>query len=304
MQNIPLYTNLITNIRRGNRGIAPHKPLLILSLIDLIEQEQLAVNRIPIDEKLYKLFDKYWRKIVDDSSSGNKVLLPLFHLKNDGFWSIKAKQGKLQNVAYSSKKALTADAAFGQLDEGLFQLLQDAEVRDYFRMVIYDAFFPEEPRDIIRLPDYNGDLDAEILEDVPTVYRTRRQREIMGYARHWKFRKNVMQVYDFTCCVSQMQTNRDFGVVQACHILPHSETGNQKIQNGIALCANLHLAFDAGVIGIDADYRVLVSDRLRENENSDYSIRRFKNQKILLPKNTAHYPKQEYLAAHRERFDF
>lgn len=302
MYDLNYYANLITGIRRGNKGIAPHKPLLLLSLIDTIEEEKLTVNRIPIDERLYKRFDDYWKKIVDYRSSGNKVLMPLHHLKNDGFWSIKSKQGKILNAAYTSKKALTADASFGQLDEGLFQLLQDAEIRDAFRTVIYLEFFPDEPRDIIKQSTYFN--EENVAEDVYTEYVTFKQKIISGFMRGRTFRKDILQVYDNTCCVSGLNTKPVSSLIQACHIVQHSESGNQSINNGIALCANLHLAFDLGFIGFNEDYRVLISKDLQENETSAYSIRRFKNQKILLPKNTAHYPKQEYLAAHRERFDF
>lgn len=46
---------------------------------------------------------------------------------------------------------------------------------------------------------------------------------------------------------------------------------NDTITNGIALCPNLHRAFDRGLIAIDDNFKVLVSQSFREDE-TNYSV--------------------------------
>ncbi len=302
MNDVKRYTNRILSINRS-RGKTLHKPLLLLSLIDLIEQAGITINRVPIEEELYHLFDQYWRKIIKNEDSKIKVLQPLHYLKNDGLWSISYKDGQPRKNKFSSKERLSKDAAFGQLDEGLFLLLQDADMRDYFRMVIVDAFLLGKDTDFIKQPEYAAEVQLSIFEDIQVKYTTR-TIEKTGYTRSWKFQKSIMHIYQDTCCVSKLQVEPSAGIIEACHIQPHSESGNQKIQNGIALSINLHRAFDNGLISIGDEYQVLVSKRLKESSSSPYNIRQFAQQKILLPKKELYYPSQEYLAEHREKFNF
>jgi putative restriction endonuclease len=42
-------------------------------------------------------------------------------------------------------------------------------------------------------------------------------------------------------------------MVDACHIVPFYKTYNNHPTNGIALCPNLHRAFDKGAIAVDAE---------------------------------------------------
>lgn len=60
-------------------------------------------------------------------------------------------------------------------------------------------------------------------------------------------------------------------MIDACHIVPFSESYNDIVTNGIALCPNLHRAFDSGLISIDENYKVIVSNTFIEERNN-YSI--------------------------------
>jgi putative restriction endonuclease len=78
-------------------------------------------------------------------------------------------------------------------------------------------------------------------------------------------------------------------MVDACHIVPFSVSYDDTITNGIALCPNLHRAFDRGLIAIDEDYKVVVSNSFKEEENN-YSIRAFESKTINLPTIESYFP--------------
>ena len=308
MNNILQYTNRLTRLKRGGTkyGLAPHKPLLLLSLIDLIEKEKIKVNQIPIDQKLFSFFSLYWRVLTMENTGS--ILMPLHHLKNEGLWKLIDKDGKQITTKFSSKNTLTKTVAYGQLEEGFFQLLQKKDNRDYFRTVLLDTYFENLKRfypEVHPMPSYIQDIEHSFFEDIPTEYSTK-TKKIEGYLRSWKFRHYIMRIYDETCCVSKLQVKpNSFGLIEACHIVSHAETGIQKIQNGIALSVNLHRAFDNGLISLDEKYRVLVRSKKEYSESaSPYNIRQFAKQQILLPQNELYYPSQEYLAAHRQKFNF
>ena len=93
-------------------------------------------------------------------------------------------------------------------------------------------------------------------------------------------------------------------MIDACHIVPFSESYDDTISNGIALCPNLHRAFDRGLISIDENYRVLVNPVFSESGISSHSIMQFKGQQIKLPDKQRYFPAQENLVFHRKKFGF
>jgi putative restriction endonuclease len=87
--------------------------------------------------------------------------------------------------------------------------------------------------------------------------------------------------------------------LDACHIIPFSKNQDDRVTNGLALCPNLHRAFDRGLISIDADYKVIVSDQIMEDQSHPYGLTHFIGRRILLPSERHHQPAQENLEWHR-----
>lgn len=61
----------------------------------------------------------------------------------------------------------------------------------------------------------------------------------------------------------------------------------------------MHRAFDRGLLSIDENHRILVSEHLTEDRNHPYALSALKGRKILLPQQQNHYPAQEALEWHR-----
>lgn len=91
-------------------------------------------------------------------------------------------------------------------------------------------------------------------------------------------------------------------IIEACHINSHANEGDNRIQNGIALCRNLHTAFDYGLIGLDDQYRILVKSKKTFQESTEhyYALAGLKGKSMLLPNNKMYYPSLENLRQHRE----
>ena len=69
--------------------------------------------------------------------------------------------------------------------------------------------------------------------------------ERKSYPRDPLFKKLVMSAYDCTCCVC----GRQLGLVQAAHIIPHSQSDSpNSIQNGLALCIEHHKLYDDALL--------------------------------------------------------
>ena len=126
--------------------------------------------------------------------------------------------------------------------------------------------------------------------------------EEQQFIRGGLFKRLVPQVYNFTCCISGMRLSslHGFSMIDACHIVPFTLSKDDKVTNGLALCPNLHRAFDRGMIAVDARLQVLVSDKIAEDESNGYALRKLEGKRLSLPFGKIHYPAAENLAWHRE----
>lgn len=88
----------------------------------------------------------------------------------------------------------------------------------------------------------------------------------------------------------------NISMIDACHIIPFSESYDDTVTNGIALCPNLHRAFDRGLLSITPDFRVRVSEGFVEE--GKLTLRQFEGQRISLPANKKYWPNRESLEWH------
>ena len=78
------YLHEFRNLRIDRaHGNAPHQPVLLLTVIEMIEQEQIEINEIVPPPHLVEIFLKYWNCITNRNPNPT---LPFFHLKNRSFW--------------------------------------------------------------------------------------------------------------------------------------------------------------------------------------------------------------------------
>jgi len=85
---IEQFANL--NIKNTSNGIAPHKPILLLSVIRLIESGNLVTNRIWPDDIIKDEFESNWRKYVPAGNVYKSwVWKPYWHMKNEPFWHLE-----------------------------------------------------------------------------------------------------------------------------------------------------------------------------------------------------------------------
>ena len=136
-------------------------------------------------------------------------------------------------------------------------------------------------------------------QEIQVLMQQNDEEEI--YLRGSVFRREIPKIYNNTCCISGMRIDASIAVsmIDACHIIPFSVGYDDTISNGIALCPNLHRAFDRGLITIDDEYKVIVSSKLFE-VSSQYSIKAFEAKEINLPAPANYLPLKQNFKWHRE----
>ncbi|MBC7592367.1 MAG: HNH endonuclease [Kineosporiaceae bacterium] len=117
-----------------------------------------------------------------------------------------------------------------------------------------------------------GLLDpATDLTELPEIERVR--RTVTSLVRDSKFSGAVLDAYARRCAMCGL----GLGLVQGAHIYPASAPGSRdETSNGLALCANHHLAFDRYLIAIRPDtMEVIFNPSVLELAESDEAVSTF-----------------------------
>jgi putative restriction endonuclease len=304
--------------RSASNGGAPHKPILLLSILSLVRKGDVTNNRIEITPSLVLEFKSIWSSIVVTQHTAN-FSLPFYHMKSEPFWRLVTNAGMIIPVTSSnsvkSLGTLKDSIAFAEIDKDLFDLMIDSVGNSILEEKLLELYFPETKSNY-KLNDYNfiDHLETQILNDDRESYAERisELRESLSknefeeeiFVRSGVFKREIPKIYDYQCAISGMrvESTTNAQLVDACHIIPFAISKDDTITNGISLSPNLHRAFDRGLLTINADYVVRISPAIKEND-SPYSLRQFEGKRINLPFESKFYPSIENLNWHRkERF--
>jgi len=318
MKEFDFYLNKILKLRRDNKnGGAPHKPILLLSLISNIESGLIKTNRINITPELVSSFSKNWSNFVVGSHHHCVFALPFYHLRSSGFWTLEPKNGfelvVESKIAMKTFSNLDTAINCAMLDEELFVLLSDKISRDLIKSKIIEKYFPKAKT--LKLNDGVKailKMETEVLSEpsVDYVLKVRGlelslelenfQEEL--FKRGAIFKRNIPKIYNNTCAISRLRVSTTFNasLIDACHIKPISLSLDDTMTNGISLTPTLHRAFDRGLISFNNHYEVIISTKYTESLESTYSISQFEGTQILLPKESKYHPNLNGIKWHRE----
>lgn len=279
-----------------SKGEAPHKPLLLLVVLDMIEEGMLGDGILHRDGNLAFRFSSYWSIIAYRRSSKPDVKLPFYHLNTAEVWLPLDAEGR-----FTTARELAVAA---QMNEGFLSCASNAEFRLLARQILIDTYFePQEQLTLCRLLDIPPWMPGEVVSEslrLAVKVETERKRDV-------QFSLRVLPAYDFTCALTlyRMVAVDGTTAVDAAHIKQFKQGGPNCPTNGLALSKTAHWLFDRGFWSIGDDYRVLV--RAAHFEETGEAAHLFKprvGKPILLPRNQTLYPAREYLAWHRDRHGF
>lgn len=120
------------NTSKQSPDPAPHKPLLLLAVMDLIESGAITSNPIPRSAELTYQFMTYSR-IVAHRRGALDIRMPFHHLSGDGVWeSLDAQFGP------SPDRKLTQ---FARCSGAVWAAFRDPAFREQARRVLIGRWF-------------------------------------------------------------------------------------------------------------------------------------------------------------------
>ena len=268
------YVDRFQRLHVATRGehASPHKPCMLLAVIDLAEAGALEINRIDYSPALLERYTAYFECVGDKTDHANPYF-PFFHLRGDRFWRLIAKPGREAVLdamrTARSHRDISENVDHVELDEDLHRLLCDAQSREVLRRSLVARWFGDNARILAPLLEQSRreNLYEHELRDGSKV-----AEPTLEAVRGSAFRRLVLEVYDYRCAASGWRLIVPGGtaLVDAAHLIPFSESHNDDPRNGIALTPTFHRALDQNLIAPGPDLKWHVSavfdDRLPENQ--------------------------------------
>jgi predicted restriction endonuclease len=161
----------------STRHCAPHKPILLLAVMDLIEQGVINNNFIKPTMNLVDTFNTYISQVLP-AGWKTSIAHPFPRLQKDGFWHRVTHPGydpeKDYNVTSIAK--LNEIYSGARLDDELFAFMLNPENRTRLRTALIDTYFASELRPVL-LEQAGVNLAAyqysqKLLEEVKELEKT------------------------------------------------------------------------------------------------------------------------------------
>lgn len=120
---------------------APHKYVLMLSILSLIDRGTLEKNIVYLSNELEQSFKIAWDSNVGDNSIFQaKIDTPFWHMNSELFWTLYTSDGEevpKGGKQYSLKKL--REGCFAKIDEDLWQVLLNPEMREALALVLKEC---------------------------------------------------------------------------------------------------------------------------------------------------------------------
>ena len=159
-RNISFYIDAFHRLKRAiMKGMkAPHKPLLLLAVMKLIEEGVIVENRVELSKTLVEQFNVLWEKYVDDGNRHGSVMLcegleievlhkypfknsienPFFYMQFEPFWELIKSDNYVKRTNYSLN-GLRSCFLYARIDQQLFELMRDVKSREILRNALLEV---------------------------------------------------------------------------------------------------------------------------------------------------------------------
>ena len=306
MSSIDYYAQAFQNIkpRSLNGRESPHKICMLLATLDLANAGGLIENKIFFTPALLERYLSFFQSTKSDGDVPNPHY-PFYYLKGklknkqDSFWHLKFKvaSDELANkIEVNSPGDINKNIEYAYLDNDLFLLIQESKNINYLEDVLSEYWFDRTSQDLKSIVLNNKKISQyqKIISNCSTGQLKEKTHESI---RSPAFRKAIIQIYDYRCAATGMRVILPSGeaLVEAAHIHPFSEAGDDDPRNGLALTPNMHWAMDKNIIAPGPDKKWHVSKTIDRRIADLQNFTMLEGLPLLLPKNSIYEPKIEAL---------
>ena len=140
---IEIFRKLSTGVQNGKK--LPHKAVLLLSILTLIENGTITENKIHLDKSIANTFASTWGNYLQNNKIPS-VWIPFWYMKSEPFWHFKAlaDENILQNLlcfaGHPSVGQMRSVIKYAYVDEQLFSLMKDRKERSKMKEALIETY--------------------------------------------------------------------------------------------------------------------------------------------------------------------
>jgi putative restriction endonuclease len=210
------YLHKLTRLNRAPTvyGKAPHKPVLLISIIDLFEKGMITANRIFVNTELVATFRENWDLLVNTAHQSD-FTQPFYYLQSERvegeqIWFLQPRIGCQINTHIKSVIRLSQVLEYAFLSPDLYLLLSNSVTRNMIKTSLIDTYFPSTKNQYVQSKEkgagYIHDMEAYLLNEPEVQYKkVRIETEEDVFVRGGLFKKLVPKLYDSTCSFTGMR---------------------------------------------------------------------------------------------------
>lgn len=138
------FANLSVSVVNGKK--LPHKAIMLLTIINLIEKGEISYNRIEPDNTFAHSFAQTWKEYYGDVRIPS-VWTPFWYMKSEPFWHFKANgdENQLKTVlsfaGHPTTNQMRHVIKYAYFDKALFQYIKDEECRRKLKGILLSTYF-------------------------------------------------------------------------------------------------------------------------------------------------------------------
>jgi len=267
----------------------PHKPLLLLLALGRLSET--GSSELPWSDAEKSLADLI-AEFGPATRTGRRqsAAYPFTHLRTDGVWKLS------RDVPMDNLGPLDAAPITGRLEASLERALsRPGQIEEAARFLV-DAQFPRTVAPDVLIA-VGLDPDEVFATGAAPASDSDRRR-----SSWWP--RAILEAWDRQCafCGYDGQLGSSSVGLEAAHIRWFNLGGPDELNNGIALCSLHHKLFDRGALGLDQEYRILVSGIFSARTDAAKRIYDLQSRPLRPRRGTA-LPAGEHVAWHdREVF--
>ena len=275
-----------TPLEEGAPHEKPHKPLLLLAALDLIDEGLATPERIPWCQELRDRFTARFL-LVKKHNDQNNPDLPFRYLSGDGFW--QAFEGDSSTPIRREIRVADIGQVCARFTDGFQYLVALPANRQLMREALICRYFPNS----LLIKNQQSEIPSR--QSLSLV-----AEEPLEFGRSPAFRRKILSIYDHQCAACglriKLPAGNDVSFIDAAHLIPFSVSQNDHPTNGLALCKNHHWAMDRNLIAPCPDHHWHVSKILDPRRSTgEKDLAALSGQVLLLPQDQSFHPHAEGL---------
>jgi hypothetical protein len=229
--------------------------------------------------RIYNLDDIVVFERINQEENSNMPIYFMYRFEPNSDYYLELEELIIQSASKGKHAILEGDLSF--INSSL-QILQQANIE-----ISDDAMaeLEKQQEEILLTEDEDVDTLEENLEQIRGAH----------LFNSVSFRDFVMLAYNYKCAITQQSIIwKNLNNLEAAHIQPKAQSGTFLPCNGIALCRDMHWAFDKGFITINKDFCVEVHPEVKNT-----LLQQYNGKKITVPIDPFFQPASKFLEHHK-----